>query len=95
MRIVEIVALSNGGHRNQNGKFNVVPEGWAVIPDDLETPNFPFGEVTVKKIEGVMTVTEWKAGTIPEPDPLPETPKSDELTTEEMAAAIMEGVYNV
>ena len=66
MRIIEIQALSNGSHRNQTGDFKTIPDGYAVIPEDMETPNFPFGEITVEKINGKMTVTRWVAGTIPE-----------------------------
>lgn len=66
MRIIEIKALENGSHRNQTGIFAEIPEGWAVIPDDMETPNFPFGEVKARKKKGVKTVTEWIAGTVPE-----------------------------
>ena len=47
MRTIEIAALDNGAHRNQTGTFSAVPDGWAEIPDGMETPNFPFGEVTV------------------------------------------------
>lgn len=72
MRIIEITALSNGSHRNQTGSFYTVPDGWAVIPDGMETENFPFGTVTAEEINGVMTVTGWTPGTIPEPDPEPE-----------------------
>lgn len=75
IRIVEIKALENGSHRNQIGSFDEIPEGWAVIPDDMETPNFPFGEVKARKKNGVKTVTEWIAGTIPEAEE-PETPVS-------------------
>ena len=46
-RIIEIKALKNGAHRNQTGDFNRIPDGWAVIPDEIETPNFPFGEVEI------------------------------------------------
>lgn len=59
MKIIEIKALDNGAHRNQEGVFfKIPPEGWAVIPDDMETPNFPFGEIvtteeTVTEIETV------------------------------------------
>ena len=35
MRIVEIAALENGAHRNQTGAFSEIPEGWAVIPEDM------------------------------------------------------------
>ena len=66
MKIVEIKPALNGGHRNQICDFETIPEGYAVIPEDMKTPNFPFGEIEVKEIEGVMTVTKWVAGTIPE-----------------------------
>lgn len=84
MRIVEIVALSNGAHRNQtiDGTLSVIPDGWAVIPDTMETKNFPFGELTADEVDGVMTVTSWIPGTIPEPDPEPvveEEPTADEI----------------
>jgi hypothetical protein len=65
MNIIEISALENGSHRNQNGNFESIPFGWAAIPNDMETPNFPFGEIEVKEIDGVMTVTKWTAGTMP------------------------------
>lgn len=61
MKIIEIVALNNGAHRNQNSIYASVPEGWAVIPEAMETPNFPFGNITTEEIDGVMTVTKWEA----------------------------------
>ena len=67
MRIVEIKSLDNGGHRNQEGEFKSIPEGFAVIPEDMETPNFPFGDVVVKNINGIPTVTKWTPGVVPEP----------------------------
>ncbi len=74
MRIVEIKALDNGAHNNQtiDGVFSVIPDGYAVIPDDMECENFPFGEVKAEEIDGIMTVTEWIPGVIPEPEPMPE-----------------------
>lgn len=73
IRLIEIKALENGAHRNQtiNCQSIKVPEGWAVIPNDMVLENFPFGEVTAKKINGVKTVTSWAPGTIPEPEPEP------------------------
>ena len=65
MNIIEISPLSNGAHRNQTGSFTTVPIGWAIIPNDIETPNFPFGEVVVEDIDGVATVTSWTPGIIP------------------------------
>lgn len=80
MRIIEIAPLENGAHRNQNGGVSVVPEGWAVIPADMECENFPFGEVEVAEVNGVMTVTKWTPGEMPEPEPVPEAePTADEL----------------
>ena len=72
MRIIEIEALDNGGHDNLSGSFSTVPSGWAVIPNDMATPNFPFGEVTVDDTKIPPVVTGWTAGTIPEPEPEPE-----------------------
>ena len=71
MRIIEIAALSNGAHRNQTSNIMNPPAGWAVIPEDMETPNFPFGEVKAEYINGVMTVTKWIPGEMPEPEPEP------------------------
>lgn len=89
MRLVEIKALDNGAHRNQtiDGIIDV-PDGMAVIPDDMKCENFPFGEVTAEEIDGVMTVTKWVAGEIPEPTPKPEP----EPTAEEMLNALVGGM---
>jgi len=72
MRIIEIAPLSNGAHRNQNGGISVVPSGWAVVPADLETENFPFGEVTVDETQNPPVVTAWSPLPMPEPEPVPE-----------------------
>ena len=88
MRAIEIAALSNGAHRNQTG-LDVLPDGWAVIPDDMVCENFPFGEVTAEEIDGVMTVTGWTPGAIPEPEPAPE-PKPESPTDLEVRVAALE-----
>lgn len=85
MQIIEIKALDNGAHRNQSGNFSNIPEGWAVIPNSIKTDNFPFGEVVVEEINGVMTVTKWTPGIMPEPTPVPEP----EPTTEELLNIIL------
>ena len=72
MRIVEIQKQPLGGHDNQTSSVKTVPDGWAIIPDNMETPNFPFGDIEVAEIDGVMTVTSWTPGEIPEPEPEPE-----------------------
>ena len=79
MKILEINTLPNGAHRNQ-GFHGVVPEGWAVVPADMTLENFPFGEVEAAEIDGVMTVTKWTPGVVPEPVPMPEPePTAEEL----------------
>lgn len=88
MRIVEINTLPNGGHRNQSGEFKNIPEGYAIIPEGIKTENFPFGEVKAEEIDGVMTVTEWIPGIVPEPEPEPEK----EITAEEMLNALVGGM---
>lgn len=71
MRIIEITALESGAHRNRtyNGSL---PDGWAVDRYNLCVENFPFGDVTVEEVDGVMTVTSWTPGTRPEAEPEPE-----------------------
>ena len=64
MKMLKIAAFPNGAHDNQ-GYHGVLPDGWAIIPDDMELPNFPFGEVEVEDVDGVMTVTKWVAGEMP------------------------------
>lgn len=65
---IEIAAHENGSHRNQ--EYNgYLPDGWALIPDNLETENFPFGEVTVEDMDGRMVVATWKPLPMPEPEP--------------------------
>lgn len=88
MLIIEINALDNGAHRNQSGDFVTIPNGWAVVPEDMEVANFPFGELTAEEINGVMTVTKWVAGEIPKPEPIPEP----EPTAEDMLNALVGGM---
>ena len=66
MKIIEIAALENGAHRNQTVSGVVsVPDGWAVIPDDMAIPEtFPFVNI---EVDG-QTVTAMTAGTAPEPE---------------------------
>ena len=94
MRIIEITAMPNGAHRNQESDYFTLancPDGWAVIPDEMECENFPFGAITVE--DGI--VTSWTPGVIPE-DPEPEpSPGGDGDVWDEMAAAIREGVNDV
>lgn len=90
MRLVEIIALGNGAHRNQTIDWEITPpDGWAVIPENMNTPNFPFGEITAKEINGVVTVTKWVAGTIPEPELIPE-PITQEERIEALENALLE-----
>ena len=73
MQILEIKKRPNGSHLKQTYHGDLC-EGWAVIPNDMELPNFPFGEVIAEedKETGMMTVTEWIPGKCPPP---PEIPK--------------------
>ena len=78
MKLIKIEAYPNGGHANQTVELNFIPEGWAVIPEDMETPNFPFGEIEVKEIDGINTVTKWTSLDIPEAEPTAEPITLDE-----------------
>ena len=91
MKIIEIQPLANGAHRNQEGGLRTVPEGWAMIPDNMEIPEtFPFVDI---QVEG-QTVTAMTAGVVPEPEPQPEPePSLDEQVAElqEALHMILEG----
>lgn len=84
MKIIEIVSLQNGAHDNQeicnvDSSAFQVPSGWAVLPDDMETPNFPFGDITVDN-QTPPVVTSWTPLPIPEAEPAPEPePTADEV----------------
>lgn len=65
MILIEIKSLSNGSHRNCiifGKKTLQVPEGWAIVPEDMKLENFPFGEVVAESKNGIMTVVEWIKG---------------------------------
>ena len=81
MQMLEIIALENGAHNNQS-YHGVLPEGWALIPDELLVPDtFPFVEIEVKKWEsGDLYVVSMTPGEMPEPEPEPEAePSAEEL----------------
>lgn len=71
MNIIEIGALENGAHRNQDGFIGDVPSGWAVIPDGIELQNFPFGDLTVDETQTQPVMTSWT------PLPVPDDPTSE------------------
>lgn len=78
MIIIRIKSNDNGSHENQtinNATLKTfqIPNGYAVIPENVGTPdtleNYPFGEIIVKNIDGVPTVTRWTPGIIPPVEP--------------------------
>lgn len=79
MRMIEIAPRSKGQHRNQT-YHGFLPDGWALVPDNLETENFPFGEVTVENMGGRMVVATWTPGEVPEPAPSSPTPSAQDDT---------------
>lgn len=81
MKLIKIEKYRNGAHDNLTADYlDTIPEGWAVIPDRMETKNFPFGDIETEVIDGVMTVTSWTPSAIPEPEPVPTPePTANEL----------------
>lgn len=68
MRIIEIVPLPNGAHRNQEGIFEIIPEGWAEIPEDVNIPDtFPFVGIEFKN-EKIVKLTAGEMPPVPEPE---------------------------
>lgn len=98
MQFVKIDPLENGAHDNYtiSAETYLPPDGWCVVPDGAELPNFPFGTVEASEINGVMTLTKWTAGEIPPPPPPPEPTPSEEddinamLVDHELRIAMME-----
>ena len=77
MRIIKIKAFDNGGHANQTTSAVIIPpEGWAIIPDDMEIPeSFPFVDIeTEQQEDGYFYVTSMTAREVPEPEPIEEQP---------------------
>lgn len=93
MKIVEIIALENGAHRNMTyNNGGTVPAGWAIVPAGLDTPNFPFGNITVDGQTPPVVLT-WEPLPIPEPEPdVPDEPTEEESVWDELDKAYTEGV---
>ena len=89
MKLIKIDTNENGSHDNQFTNEPIpVPEGWVIIPDDMEIPEtFPF--VIIEYVDGV--VTKMIAGEVP---PTP-TPEPEEDMWDELADAIRNGVNEV
>lgn len=77
MRIIKIQAEENGGHDNQTtSEIITVPDGWVIIPDEMELPySFPF--VTFHYRKGV--VTDMSPLPIPAPPPIYDEPDPSEI----------------
>lgn len=102
MKIIKIEANENGSHNNQesNAILPVIPDGWAVIPDDMSIPDsWPFVGIEAEKIsvnpeespvsEGeedmLWVVTSMTPGIVPEPGPMPEQEPTAEEDLMQMA----------
>jgi hypothetical protein len=88
MQMIKILANDNGSHDEQT-LHGALPDGWAVIPTDMECENFPFGKVEVAEIGGVMTVTKWTPGETPEPEPREPEPTQLDLIEAQVAYTAM------
>lgn len=79
-KMIEVRALDNGAHRNQT-YHGTLYEGWAIVPKDMELPSsFPFVEIEVAEIDGVLTVTNMTEGVLPAPEePTEREPSADEI----------------
>lgn len=89
MKLVKIEAFENGAHQNQtiNGELNNIPDGWAVIPDDMLIPDtFPF--VYIEVSDGI--VTSMTTGIVPAPEDITETPTQlDKIEAQVLYTALM------
>lgn len=107
MRLIEIKD-KNGFHNFQSiNILSKIPQGWAVIPEDMETPNLPYGDITVEDIPKMAIETneegeeiEVVVGYIPTvtswtPREMPEpTPEPEPEPTSDELMDILLGVEN-
>lgn len=83
MLIIEQAALENGAHRNQQGTFRDIPEGWLPVMPSIEAEALgylPF--INIDEVErGYITAVS--QGEIPpvEPEPEPEPTDTEVLNT--------------
>lgn len=93
MRLCKVEATEKGAHDNYvvDQGLDVIPDGWAVIPDDMSIPaSFPFVNITV---EGQI-VTNIEAGIVPESaaDPDPEPTELEQMRADIDYIAMQTGV---
>lgn len=77
MLIIEQAALENGAHRNQQGTFREIPEGWLPVMPSIEAEAIgylPFINIDTVERGWITAVSQ---GTVPEPEPEPERPPTD------------------
>lgn len=77
MLIIEQAALPNGAHRNQQGTFRDIPEGWLPVMPSIEAEALgylPF--IAIDEVDRGW-ITAVSQGTIPPPEPEPELPPTD------------------
>lgn len=84
MFLIEIKKNEYGGHDNLTADYlESVLDGYAVCPEEIGTAqtleNFPFGDIEVEEKDGVMVVTKWIAGEMPEPTPMPEIVTAEDI----------------
>ena len=93
MHIVKIEQNLNGSHDDQLGVGIGIPEGWAIVPEEMQLPEtYPFVNIEVEESDetfvneshekiSVYVVTSMTAGKVPEPTPEPEPvePKPTQL----------------
>lgn len=97
MQIIEIEQLENGAHRNQQGEFRKVPQGWAVIPGNIIIPSsFPFVDITVDG-QTVMTMVAREVPETPDVPDVPDVPPGGEPSNvyDEIAEAYTKGVDSI
>lgn len=96
MRIISLTPNPNGSYNDHiSDNITTPPDGWAMWPDSLPIPAcYPFFEsLTAEEVGGVMTVTGYVGGTLPEPaETTPEPTLEEQNRADIDFLAIMMGV---
>ena len=97
MLIIEINALENGAHRNQESPFILeAPSGWIEVPKELEEEAMSYLPFIVLDIDENGALIGVSQGEVPEIEPEQEETKTiEDVIYDELAMAYTEGVNSI
>lgn len=72
MIIIKNTPQKNGAYQNCFGNFNIIPDGWSLIPENINIPDtFPFMEVVWDEDNKIINLLPKEYTITSTPKPLP------------------------